>query len=439
MDIQRLRRRLRVAAIAGLTLGLLFVAVQPGGANKRAVPNGDTIVAPLALRSVSATTTAEAGVSTRPPAPATTPVWRIPAAQIDPAHAVVEGDQLVQHLDDGTRVELTLDPMLQRAALRSLKKYEVGYGVVVAMRPKTGEILAMAEYASGRPDLRRLALQAEGPAASIFKIVSSAALVELAGLQPDDRICTHGGRKGLSLYNLRPDAKRDQKCQSLGEALGSSNNVAFARWADKLLRPTQLQAMSERFLFNRRIPFVWGTAVSRVRIPSSSRLGFARSAAGFEGSHLSPLHAAMVMGSVANGGAMMAPRLVRGATLDGVERYRFKPAVVSQTVKPDTARKVLEMMVHTTTTGTGRKFFEKNRKRRLPGIDVAGKTGSLTARDTGVTRHYSWFVGAAPADDPEIVIASLVVNGAEWTVKGIVPARELLSTYFTRKQQGSNH
>jgi len=429
----QLRRRARKAALIGLAGGVLFVLLGPGA--------GPTVVAdgapePPRLGPLHPDRALPDEVAEVPDAARGAASYALPAAQVDPALAAVEGDRLVQVMDDGTRLELTLDPMLQRAAERSLEKYKVEYGVVVAIRPATGEILALAEHAELRPELRHLALQAEGPAASLFKLVTSAALLELTELKPDDTICTHGGLKGIGLEHLRANTRRDKDCQTFGEALGASNNPAFARWADQLLRPAQLQAMAERFLFNRRLPFLWGVAVSRARIPTGSRLGFARSAAGFEGTQLSPLHAGLIISAIANDGLMMTPRLVARAARGEEILYEAQPARLTRVLKPELARQLRQMMVETTTSGTGKKFFNKNGKPRLD-VAVAGKTGSLSARDTGVTRHYSWFVGTAPADSPELAVASLVVNGEEWTVKGIVPAREVLDTYFKMKATGT--
>lgn len=435
LGADQIRRRARKAAAIGLAGGLLFVLVGPGTGPPAA---GEEIPAAPEVRALhpAAPGTGEDPERASLVALQADVPYALPAAQVDPALAAVDGDHLVQVMDDGTRVELTLDPMLQRAAIRSLEKYKVEYGVVIAIRPATGEILALAEHAEHRPELTHLALQAEGPAASLFKLVSAAALLELTDLKPEDSICTHGGLKGIGLEHLRASSALDKHCQTFAEALGASNNPAFARWADQLLRPAQLQAMADRFLFNRRLPFLWGVAVSRVRIPTGSRLAFARSAAGFEGSQLSPLHAALIVAAIANDGVMMAPRLVARAVRGDEELYRAEPARLTQILRPELARQLRQMMVETTTSGTGRKFFEKGGKPRLP-VAVAGKTGSLSAHDTGVTRHYSWFVGTAPADAPEIAVASLVVNGEEWTVKGIVPAREVLDTYFKMKETGS--
>lgn len=443
--VAQLRTRIRAGLVVGLLTGGLWVALEERP--DRALAHDPLAArAPLTISSLSRDPQPGAPAdptATTPTAPNMADVlglgggsaskerWAIPAGAIDPKHATVMDGKLGQLLDDGTRVVLTLDPRLQDVAQATLERYKVEWGSVVAIRPQTGEILAFAEYAEGRPDLSRLALHAGAPAASIFKIITSGALLEFGGLTPDSPICTHGGHHKLTLYNLKPSERLDTKCETFAQALGSSNNVAFARWADDKLEPTQLQAMANRFLFGKRIPFPWAVGVSEARIPTASRLGLARAAAGFEGTSLSPLHAALITATIANDGVMMAPYLVQSADKAGASLFEASPAQLAQVLTPAIATQLRGMLEETVTYGTGRKFFEKKGAARLP-VRAGGKSGSLSGKDDGITRNYSWFVAFAPIDKPEIVVAALVVNGAEWTVKGAVPARDVLDAYFDR-------
>jgi cell division protein FtsI/penicillin-binding protein 2 len=59
---------------------------------------------------------------------------------------------------------------------------------------------------------------------------------------------------------------------------------------------------------------------------------------------------------------------------------------------------------------------------------VAGKTGSLNEQKP--FRDHSWFVGYAPAEDPQVVVATVVVNGPLWRVRAPWVAREALTAYF---------
>lgn len=429
--------RVKAAIVVGLFSGTLWTLLEDksGRTTELAVATPPTVIA---LSDLAPDAPLLQRIAPRRPAvavkaepePEKAAGWAIPAGAIDPKKATQLGNQLVQDLPDGTQVVFTLDPKLQRAAVETLARYDVEWGAVVAIRPQTGEILAMAEHAQGRPDLSRLSLSAAGPAASIFKIISSAALLEHAQLAPDTEVCTHGGQNKLTLYNLKPNKRLDTKCETFAEALGSSNNVAFARWADSLLTPEQLQSTAEKFLFTRRIPFPWAVGISQARIPFGSRLGFARSAAGFEGTTLSPLHAAMITAAVGHEGKMMVPNLIKSATLNGETVYSATPGELAVVMSPENAKTLTQMLEATMTHGTGKKFFEKKGVPRLGRVRAGGKSGSLSGRHEDERRHFSWFVAMAPLDNPEIAVAALVVHGENWTVKGAVPAREVLAAYF---------
>src|ERR1700712_4099987 len=75
-----------------------------------------------------------------------------------------------------------------------------------------------------------------------------------------------------------------------------------------------------------------------------------------------------------------------------------------------------------------RGFLDRRGRSVLPGISVAGKTGSLSANNP--YKAYSWWGGFAPADKPRIALAVLVVNQALWRIKSSFVARELLREYF---------
>jgi cell division protein FtsI/penicillin-binding protein 2 len=163
-------------------------------------------------------------------------------------------------------------------------------------------------------------------------------------------------------------------------------------------------------------------------------LEFARASAGFWHTSLSPLAAALLAQTVANGGVALEPRIVR-AVYDGKEKIwedDRDPSVLRRAVKPETAAQVTEMMLQTVANGSAYKSFHDRRGRPfLPGISVAGKTGTLTRHKAN--RLYTWFIGFAPADKPEVAIASLVVNTPTWRIKGPELARNVLRAYFSTK------
>lgn len=332
----------------------------------------------------------------------------------------------------GRHAELTLDPDLQRAASAQLRRYRVPEGGVVVMEVKTGRVLAYASFvADGAPfDVN---VRAEAPAASVFKVVTGATLVENGGLTAETEQCYHGGKSRIDARELEEDSSRDRWCATLAMAMGRSLNVVMARLALKHITPEQLTAMGGAFGFGAPVPFVVPNEAPSIAIPPD-RIEYARSAAGFWHTSLSPLAAASLAQTVANRGVALEPRIVAGVYEGEAAIWTDSapPRVLRRAVKDDTAAELTVMMKETVANGSAYKSFHDAKGRPfLPGVEVAGKTGSLSREQ--LNRHYTWFVGFAPADQPEIAIATLVVNTAEWRIKAPALACNVLRAHFAAK------
>ncbi len=328
----------------------------------------------------------------------------------------------VASLGEG-RATLTLDARLQERLERSLEAYRVPYGATVLIEPRTGRVLALAEHSRAEPNRKGLPLTAMAPAASVFRIVTAAALLEKGAA--DSEVCWHGGKRRLDPKLLRDDPRRDRRCSSLASAFGHSTNVVFAKLADRDLDPATLRSVAERFLFNVPIEFPRPVDLSTADVPDDP-FAAANTAAGFGAVRLSPLHGALLAAIVANGGVYVPPALVEeveGAALP-------EPGAPARVVDEQVAAKLAEMMRETVSAGTARKAFRRVAS-PLRGIPVAGKTGSLA--DVRPYRDYSWFVGYAPADRPEVAIATLVVNDRLWHARAPTVAREALEAFFATR------
>lgn len=315
---------------------------------------------------------------------------------------------------DGLRT-LTIDPALQRKLSILLRRHRIPYGAVAAIEPSTGRVLALAEHSEERPDLRGLNLRAIYPAASLFKIVTGAALLD-AGVPADERVCYHGGKRRLQ-PKLLLDSRRDHRCMTFGDAMGFSANVVFAKLAVRTLQPAQLRAWAERFAYNRLLPFAQPLELSPAVIPDEE-FDFARTAAGFGDVLMSPLHAAWVAGALGNGGVGQTPVLFE----DEVSEPR-------RIVDAETAAILSEMLEGSVTRGTARRAFLERGRYVLGNIPAAGKTGSLADYDTPF-RDFTWFSGYAPKENPKIAVAAVMVNGRYWKVKGPWVAREAMRLYL---------
>ena len=331
---------------------------------------------------------------------------------------------------DGTRAVLTVDPDLQSHIRSLFSRYDVPAGGLVAIDPKTGQVLAYVGYEAGKGDSARVVTDPGPPAASVFKIITASALLD-AGVKSSTSVCYGGGMRGLVAADLVDSPKRDRWCATMADALGYSINAVFAKLADRHIDEARMTQYVSAFGFGQRLPFDLPTTPSPVDVPDD-RLERARMAAGFWHSQMSPLHGALVASTIANDGKMPYAALVeRIESGTGETLYEHTPRTFRQVLPRHTAQIAGEMMTRTVTKGTAKKAFWDSKGRPfLPGISVAGKTGTLSRYNPH--RTYNWWVGYAPVDDPKIAVAALVVNEPKWRIKASYVAREALREYLVR-------
>jgi cell division protein FtsI/penicillin-binding protein 2 len=417
------RPALLIAACAAV--GLAFAARAQQTPEEGPFADDEINAADLAKAVGEAEAEADGGVPAQP-----AEIDRVPAAA---ANKVVQHVEHLQGLSiwkdaklidgvyvattvEGKEARFTIDPNLQGQMVKLLKTYKPVGAAVVALDPKTGKVLAMAEYGEGQ------ATKPLYPAASVFKIITGAALIE-KGVSPDDETCFHGGMHGIVGKLLQDKPRLDRRCLSLSMALAKSANVVFAKMAVKHLDGDDLRKEAERFLFNRPL-FDQPVEQSSASIPDSG-LDFAKSAAGFGQVKLSPMHAALIAAAVGNGGIAEEPSL-----LDEVGGEEVPPTGSIRLMNAETADALREMMKLTVSQGTATASFRERHRNILGDIQVAGKTGSLSTHTRGPFKDYSWFVGFAPANDPKIAVAAVVVNGLKWRVHAPFIAREALKAYL---------
>ena len=354
---------------------------------------------------------------------------RLRAPPIARAKSLSEQEDLLRHLiplpggrtgvKQGSSIRLTtLDRDLQTQLVQTLVNYQTPYSAVVALEPATGRVLAMAEHSEFDPTLRGLPTKAVFPAASVFKLVTASALLK-EGVTPEDVRCFHGGKRKLN-ERLLSESSRDSQCLTLSTALAKSANVIFAKWTMEKLTPDLLAAMALKYRFNRPLAFPILPEISQAAFPAD-RFDFASTGAGFGDVYLSPLHAAALVSVAANEGIWKDPVLFEEARSSGPFE-RIIPA--------EDAHRLADMMEETVTHGTARRIFQQP-GHRIEG--AVGKTGSLADRKP--FRDYSWFVGYAPKNHPQIAVAAVIVNGAKWRVRAPFLAREAMRIYLDRKNR----
>jgi peptidoglycan glycosyltransferase len=365
----------------------------------------------------------------RPNAPAVPVVPKLDG--LDLLRMDLRPQRVMAPLPEGRSAELTLDPTVQRAARAQMMRYRIPEAGTVLVNVKTGRVLAYASYvAEGEPfDVNA---RAQAPAASVFKVVTASALVEKAGLNAETEQCYHGGKSRIMPDELVDNPRRDRWCATVAIAMGRSLNVVFGRLAQKHLNPEDVTAMGGALGFGAAVPFAVPNEAPKIQIPQEP-VEFARTSAGFWNTTLSPLAGAVLAQTIANGGVALEPRIVAAVYQGKDELWRDdrEPRVLRQAIKGSTANEVTQMMVQTVANGSAFKsFHDEHGKPYLPGIDVAGKTGTLS--DEKANRHYTWFIGFAPAEKPEVAISTLIVNTPNWQIKAAQLARDVLRAYFAK-------
>jgi len=368
-----------------------------------------------------------ANLAAATPLPGQPPAKAAPAP-IDPAtlaklldldRIARQGDEYVATLTDGRRAALTLDPRLQPLAERLLDDARAPRAAIVAMTPD-GKILALAGRRTDDPKRPRKgtfdwrhATEVWAPGASIFKLVTASALLR-AGVDPDAKVCYHGGLRSVLESNLRDD-RRDFRCDSLSFGVAHSQNAILGKLAFQRLEPPALEAEAKLLGWSAALPGDLGGVAGEIAIPQTHDLAFARAAAGFTGAKLSVLGGALLAATFAGGGEQPPARLI--AAVDGAPVAAGKPR---RLVAAETASAIARMMAGTCDEGSAARVFGKHRA-----IRVAGKTGTLSQSDPVHIEH-SWFVGFAPAEKPEIVVSVLIGNALDWHLRGHEVAKRLI-------------
>lgn len=313
----------------------------------------------------------------------------------------------------GDDVYLSVSERIQRAAVEALGDKR---GAVVALDPKTGDVLALASYPSYDPNdidsnfkelradasspLLDRATQGLYPPGSTFKVVTASAALEKGVASPDS---VYDGPSELYVSGGKVVNFDNQELgkMTLREAFAHSVNTAFAKVG--LDVGYDLVGYAKRFGFGEKPPIALPTTASSVQPPSDmDKLALAWTAVGQAKLEATPLEMALVAAGIANGGEIMAPRLILEVrSEEGLLQRSFPPTVWRRAVSEKTAKAITDLMVETVERGTGQAA-------RIRGVEVAGKTG--TAETEGGKPH-AWFIGFAPARNPKVAVAVVVEHG----------------------------
>ncbi len=343
---------------------------------------------------------------------------------------------------DGRRyqVSTSLDIGLQQYLLKRMDRVNSRYIGVVAMAPDTGRILAMAGFNKIDPD-RDPCRMAEYPAASLFKIVTAAEAVDEKGYTAGSRFKFNGYKHTLYKRQLTDKTNRYTNTISLRDSFAQSVNPVFGKIGALILDRETLEAYGDAFAFNRQVDFELGWPTSQLAVKDES-YHRAEIASGFNRqTTLSPLHAAVIVSAVVNGGKPVEPTLVDRITNDaGNAVYRTEPHFLTAPISPKTADVLNQLMTATVTAGTAKKIFRgHSRSKVLSRLQLGGKTGSIYNRAHDA--RFDWFVGfATEKKGPEKMVVAVMVAHEDYIgIRAGKYARMAIEyyfkDYFTRKAQ----
>ena len=304
----------------------------------------------------------------------------------------------------GHSVVLTIDRRLQDIAERALAsavgRMEARGGDIVVMDPNTGEIRALASYQSDGRFTSSTALTEPFEPGSTVKPLYVARLLSRGLATPDEVISTYNGSFVVNGRTITDDHPASEL--SLRDVIARSSNIGIVRFTERLSAGEQFQALRD-FGFGMPTMLPYPSEASGVLYNPKvwSKLSAASLAMGYEMS-VTSVQLAVAYASIANGGELLEPALVREVrSADGETTFRHRRRVVRRVMEPEVAAEVRNMLVGVVETGTAQDAI-------TTAGSFAGKTGTarLTLAGRGYTarHHLASFVGMFPADKPQLVV-----------------------------------
>ncbi len=339
----------------------------------------------------------------------------------------------------GDNVVTTLDTKLQKAAYKALGNHK---GAVVVLEPSSGKILAMVSKPDYDPNninalwedlvedndnnsaLINRATQGLYPPGSTFKMLTA---LEYIKENPDYGDYTYDcAGKGkfnkitINCYNNKVHGEED-----LMESFAESCNSSFANLGITL-NISSFRKLCKTFLFNSPLPtnLVYNQS-SFVLTAKSSSKEIPQTVIGQGKTQITPLHNALIVSTIANGGIMMKPYVVDHIeNQSGTVIKKYMPEIYNSLITPDEAQILASFMTEVVKNGTATAL--NNDK-----YSVAGKTGSAEYKEDKPA--HAWFVGFAPAEKPEIAVSVIVESVGTGSEYAVPIASEIFETYFKNK------
>jgi cell division protein FtsI (penicillin-binding protein 3) len=310
--------------------------------------------------------------------------------------------------EPGSDVVLTLHPDLQQAAEDSLgRAVEATHakgGTLVALDPRTGEILAMANVPTYNPNeigsidpsatRNRVVTDAFEPG-SVNKVVTASAVLTEKLMTPTEKMWVPGQMVvGDKVFK----EKRGARSLDLRGILSQSSNLGTIRLAQKLTAP-KLESYFHRFGYGRGTGLGFPGESAGVLPPAQRWVTSLPTMAIGQGVSVTAMQLAQVYATIANDGVLVDPRLVSGWIDPSGKMHKLQDAHRRRIIPADVAATVRDLLRSVVTEGTGVRAV-------VPGFEVSGKTGTASrlVEGVGYRGYMGSFFGMFPSQSPEIVI-----------------------------------
>ena len=354
------------------------------------------------------------------------------------------GNDLANNKNPGDTIVTTLNYGLQSAAAEAMGDVK---GAAVVMDASTGDILVMYSSPTFDPNymdyvwetvhsdegsestvLLNRCTQGMYAPGSTFKVLTA---IEYLKEHPDYEDYTHTcyGEDIFNNVSIRCSNSTAHGDLDLAGSLAESCNTSFANIGVNEINMNKLHDTAEKFLFNKSLPYEAGeyNKSEFVLDGSSDTTMIPQTVIGQGDTLITPLHNAMIMQSIANGGVMMRPLLVSEIdNADGVTMSTTKPKAYGTVVDPEITREIIPMLKQVCTEGTASSYMAEKE------YSVAGKTGTAEYDNNGNCN--SWFVGFSNVEDPDIVVSVIVEDYTTNQTSGTYVASKIMDAYYTNIQ-----
>jgi cell division protein FtsI (penicillin-binding protein 3) len=341
-------------------------------------------------------------------------------------------------------IDINTQAIVEEELRRGVESAGAISGTAVAIDPRTGEILAIASWPSFDPNN----LKSADPAAvrvraitdtyepgSTMKAITAAAALEEDAVELDEMIDGEQGKYQMAGHVITDD--HGGGMMTFRAALEQSSNIVFAKVASRLPAPRFYKYVRDfgfGIISGIDLP---GEAQGEVKKPNQFTAGTQQFMAfGYQLS-VTPLQLACAYAALANDGIMMKPHLLkRRLNREGETVEEIEPQQIRRVVSSKTAARIRDMMVGVVERGTGREA-------RLPGLLIAGKTGTSQQLLEGTyskSNYNASFVGFFPADDPKVTLLVLLDSPRNGYYGGQVAApifREIARRVVNASMEGS--